>query len=304
MPRLFDAYIIVDWSASAKPKTGKDSIWVGICARDARLKFQFSSANPKTRLEARQFILDIARKLISRGDKVLIGFDFALGYPAGTADELGLDTDTKPAWQAMHEHLSAKVKEKEDNSNARFALAAGMNYAMTKGPHPFWGAPKRDAVSTLATKKGDFSSPDCLPEHREAERWVKANFKANPKSVWQLLGVGAVGSQALLGIPTVSFLRSHIEHAQIWPFETGLKALSSRDLKDTSCILAEVYPSTVTVTPNPGEILDLAQVRTLSEHLESLDSAGELAKVFGPPNSLNTRIIHKIEAEEGWILAK
>jgi hypothetical protein len=304
MPRLFDAYIIVDWSASAKPKTGKDSIWVGIRARDARLRFQFSSANPKTRLAARQFILEIAQKLIARGDKVLIGFDFALGYPAGTADALGLDTDAKPAWQAIHEHLSAKVKEKEDNSNARFALAAGMNYAMTKGPHPFWGAPKSNAVSTLATKKGDFSPSNSLPEHREAERWVKANFKANPKSVWQLLGVGAVGSQALLGIPTVSFLKNHIENAQIWPFETRFKALSPTDLEDTSCILAEVYPSTVPVTPNPGEILDEAQVRTLSEHLESLDSARELAKAFGPPNSLNTRTIHKIEAEEGWILAK
>ncbi|MEM8617613.1 MAG: hypothetical protein AAGF20_11855, partial [Pseudomonadota bacterium] len=26
MARLFEAYLIVDWSASAKPKTGKDSI--------------------------------------------------------------------------------------------------------------------------------------------------------------------------------------------------------------------------------------------------------------------------------------
>ena len=82
MNRLFDAYIIVDWSAAAKPVTGANSIWVGIRARDARLKFQFSSANPKTRLEARRFILEIAQKLIARGDRVLIGFDFALGYPS------------------------------------------------------------------------------------------------------------------------------------------------------------------------------------------------------------------------------
>ena len=60
MKRLFDAYIIVDWSAAAKPVTGANSIWVGIRARDARLKFQFNSANPKTRragggYELRQF---------------------------------------------------------------------------------------------------------------------------------------------------------------------------------------------------------------------------------------------------------
>ena len=303
MPRLFDAYIIVDWSASAKPKTGKDSIWVGIRARDARLKFQFSGVNPKTRLEARRFVLDMAQKLIARGDRVLIGFDFALGYPAGTADAMGLDTNGQAPWQAMHKHLSDKVKEKEDNSNARFALAAGMNYAMTKGAHPFWGTPKNNALSTLSMKKGDFRAPASLAEHREAERWIKANFKANPKSVWQLMGAGSVGSQALLGIPTVQYLRQEIEGAQIWPFETGLKTLDEDELADTTCVLAEIYPSVLDVQPKEGEILDQAQVRQLCEHLESLDSAGKLAARLGPPDSLDTGKIAQIEAEEGWILA-
>ncbi|MEL7232213.1 MAG: hypothetical protein AAGJ85_06855 [Pseudomonadota bacterium] len=303
MPRLFDAYIIVDWSASSKPKTGKDSIWVGIRARDARLKFQFTSVNPKTRLEARTFIRDMSHKLIARGDKVLIGFDFALGYPAGTAAAAGLDTGSQAPWAAMHRHLTSKVKEKDDNSNARFALAAGLNYAMTKGAHPFWGVPKTQAVSTLAMKKGDFSSEGSLGEHREAERWIKANFKANPKSVWQLMGAGSVGSQALLGIPTVQYLRIEIEGAQIWPFETGFKPLIEDDLEQTSCVLTEIYPSTLKVTPKEGEILDQAQVRTLSEHLESLDSAGKLGASFGPPDSLDTGKIAQIEQEEGWILA-
>ena len=75
-------------------------------------------------------------------------------------------------------------------------------------------------------------------------------------------------------------------------------------LENTSCVIAEVYPSTVPSTPKPGEILDQAQVRTLSEHFEMLDSAGKLAEVFSPPNSLSGREIHNIEAEEGWILAK
>ncbi|MEM1086419.1 MAG: hypothetical protein AAGH90_01720 [Pseudomonadota bacterium] len=303
MPRLFDAYIIVDWSASSKPKTGKDSIWVGIRARDARLKFQFTSVNPKTRLDARTFIRDMAKKLIARGDKVLIGFDFALGYPAGTAQAAGLTIDGQAPWAAMHAHLSSKVKEKDDNSNARFALAAGLNYALTKGPHPFWGVPKTQAVSTLAMKKGDFASARSLSEHREAERWVKANFKATPKSVWQLMGAGSVGSQALLGIPSVQYLKREIEGAQIWPFETGFRALDEEALDGVTCVLSEVYPSTLKVTPKSGETLDQAQVRTLAEHLETLDSAGKLGARFGPPNSLDTGKIDQIEREEGWILA-
>ena len=304
MARLFDAYIIVDWSAAAKPVTGANSIWVGILARDARLKFQFTSVNPKTRLEARKFIGDMAEKLIKRGDRVLIGFDFAFGYPVGTADAIGLTKSGKAPWQAMHDHLASKVKEREDNSNARFALAAGMNYAITKGPHPFWGTPKRDAVSTLATKKGDFSAKGSLPEHRRCEAWIKANFKANPKSVWQLLGAGAVGSQTLLGIATVQHLRARIEDSQIWPFETGFKPLSEDALKNVKCVLAEVYPSTLNPTQKPGEILDQAQVRTLSNHLQSLDQAGKLAAAFGPPDSLESEEIYQIETEEGWILAK
>ena len=300
MARLFDAYIIVDWSAAAKPVAGANSIWVGARARDARLSFKFTSANPRTRLEARGLIADLAEKLITRGDKVLIGFDFALGYPSGTAEAIGLDSKQSPPWRAMHEHLASKVKEREDNSNARFALAAGLNYAISKGPHPFWGAPKKDVVSTLSMRKGDFSSTGSLAEHRICEGWIKTNFKANPKSVWQLLGAGSVGSQAMLGIPTVSYLRDRIVRSAIWPFQTFTPEL----LENTDCVFAEIYPSTVPVTPKPGEILDELQVKTLSERLESLDSAGALAAAFSPPNSISDGEIHRITTEEGWILAK
>lgn len=304
MNRIFDAYIIVDWSAAAKPVTGANSIWVGIRARDARLKFQFSSANPKTRLEARRFILEIAQKLIARGDRVLIGFDFALGYPSGTAEAIGLDLESATPWQAMSAHLSSKVRERDDNSNARFALAAGMNYAISKGPHPFWGTPKKDQATTLSMKKGDFSAPGSLPEHRHSEAWIKSQFKASPKSVWQLLGAGAVGSQAMLGIPAVTFLREALPKSKVWPFETGFKMLTPDDLSDVSCVMAEIYPSTLEITPKSGEHLDEAQVRSLSEHLESLDFKGELADAFGPPETLSEAKICEITREEGWILAK
>ncbi|MEM7460141.1 MAG: hypothetical protein AAF331_11800 [Pseudomonadota bacterium] len=304
MQRSFDAFIIVDWSAAAKPVTGANSIWIGVRARDARFKFQFTSANPRTRLAARQLILDLAERLVTRGDKVLIGFDFALGYPAGTAAAAGLLQPGVAPWQAMHTHLSSKVKERDDNSNARFALAAGLNYAISKGPHPFWGTPKKDQASTLSMKKGDFRDVSSLPEHRRCEAWIRSHFTAVPKSVWQLLGAGAVGSQALLGIPTVQYLRDSLPGSQIWPFETGFKPLTPEALIDTRCVLAEVYPSTVPVTPNAGETLDEAQVRTLSKHLESLDSAGKLASAFGPPDTLSSSEIAEITCEEGWILAK
>ena len=126
MAALFDAYIMVDWSAASKPVTGANSIWIGILAKDARLKLQFRAVNIETRLKAREFLEDMVGKLTKRGDRVLLGFDFSLGYPAGTAEALGLKLDGKAPWQAMHEHLASKLKDKPDNSNARYAIAAGM----------------------------------------------------------------------------------------------------------------------------------------------------------------------------------
>ena len=109
MAALFDAYIMVDWSAAAKPALGANSIWIGILAKDARLKLQYRGVNIDTRLKARAFLEDMVAKLTKRGDKVLIGFDFSLGYPAGTAAALGLDTSRQPAWAAMQAPLATKL---------------------------------------------------------------------------------------------------------------------------------------------------------------------------------------------------
>jgi len=302
--RLFDAYIIVDWSAAAKPVTGANSIWIGARVRDAGLNFQFISANPRTRLDARKYIGELAEKLIECGDKILIGFDFALGYPSGTAAAIGLDTHNSLPWRAMYDCLASKVSEPDDNSNTRFALAAELNHAISKSSHPFWGAPRSKVVPTLSMKKGDFAAEGSLLEHRICERWIKANFKAHPKSVWQLLGAGSVGSQAMLGIPTVAYLRDRLANSKVWPFETGLLPLTPEMLENTNCVFAEVYPSTVSVAAFEDETLDEAQVRTLSKHLESLDSTGELASAFGPPDTLSDPEIREITCEEGWILAK
>ena len=199
MSRLFDAYIAVDWSAAAKPVTGANSIWIGILARDARLRFQYRGVNMETRLKARAFLQDMVEKLTGRGDKVLLGFDFSFGFPAGTAEALGVDAARQPAWAAMHSQLAGKVREREDNSNARFALAAGFNYRISKGPFPFWGAPARDQVSTLPGKRPDFGPKAPLPEFREVERHMRASRTGAPKSVWQLAYTGSVGSQTQIG---------------------------------------------------------------------------------------------------------
>ena len=267
------------------------------------MKFQYTSANPDTRLKAVQLITDLIGKLNKRGDRVLLGFDFSMGYPAGTAAALGLDTSDTPPWKAMQTLLSGKLRDKPDNSNARFAIAAGMNYKISKGPFPFWGAPKRDQVNTLSAKKGDFSSGK-LPEYRICELHLKNTIKANPKSVWQLAYAGSVGSQSLTGIPHIKTILETNSGARIWPFQTGLRELTEEVLSGVTVLIAEIYPSALKVTPEAGEILDEAQVRTAAMYYSKLDGDSRLGRVFAPAKSLDTGNIHKIEGEEGWILSK
>ena len=50
MPRLFSAYVIVDWSAASKPTTGADSVWIGVLKRDVRFRLAFEAFNPPTRI--------------------------------------------------------------------------------------------------------------------------------------------------------------------------------------------------------------------------------------------------------------
>ncbi len=301
MSRLFDAYLIVDWSASSVPKTGKDSIWIGVLQRGADGALSFRSSNPPTRQQAKAEIMQTAKDLLARGLRVFAGFDFAFGYPAGTAQALELDT--AQAWRAMWEMLARQFPADAENklARSRFEFAGELNARLNRGPHPFWGGPKSAASDHFALTKGDFSSG--LSETRLCENWVKQAFKANPKTVWQLAYSGAVGSQSMLGIPVVRAIREAAPESRIWPFETGLADFSQNTPTDAKMILAEVYPSTVKVAQNPGEILDQAQVRTLCFALESRDSMGKLGSAFSPPTGLSTCEIHRIEAEEGWILS-
>ena len=301
MSRLFDAYIMVDWSAASKPVTGKNSIWIGILAKDARLKFQYQSANIDTRLKARTFLEGIIAKLTGRGDRVLIGFDFSLGYPAGTASALGLDVSDQKPWQAMHAHLASKMKDKPDNSNPRYAIAAGMNYAISKGPYPFWGAPARDVVSTLSGTKPDFDGQP-LPEYRFVETHLRDAKLGQPKSVWQLAYTGSVGSQSLTGIPHVHALRQALPESRIWPFEFEDGEMTEETLEGVKIVFAEIYPSLVPLKAEKGEAPDAAKVRQIDHHYSDLDGKGVLGRRISTNNSLDEGKISQIQAEEGWIL--
>ena len=296
MARLFAAYIIVDWSAAAKPTTGADSIWIGVLKPNVRFRLAFESYNPPTRAEAEKQLTALLDDLRKRNERVLVGFDFPLGFPRGFAQALKLPGEAP--WRAAWDQLDKMVKDKPNNVNKRFGVASEINRRLTGGPFPFWGCTPKDTLTTLQPKKSRAHGPDDLPEYRHAEVLAKA---ASP--IWKLNYPGSVGGQAVLGIPVVRRLKAaRGDAARVWPFETGFKPLIEADLAGVEVVLAEVYPSLIKPQGAAGEVKDLMQVRTLAEHFARRDEAGTLAALFGPLKDTPADTVLDAEREEGWIL--
>jgi hypothetical protein len=295
--RLFNAYVMVDWSASATPKLGKDSVWIGVMKRDIRFRLTFEAFNPATRHAAEVQLREIMADLRRRGDRALIGFDFSLGFPAGTTAALKLKD---PSWKGLWAFLAANIVDKADNTNNRFAVAAKMNRLMTDEPRPFWGAPPKDVQRWLQPTKAEVGAGPPA-QLRRAELATQVLGKAGAKSVWQMTGAGAVGGQVLVGVPAVKRLADELgDKALVWPFETGWKALTPADVEGREAVIAEIYPALIPAKPEPGEVPDRAQVRAVAEHFAKLDEAGKLGALFAPPKGAEA--VDVVEGEEGWIL--
>ena len=296
MARLFNAYVIVDWSAASKRTTGSDSIWIGVLKRDVRFRLAFEHHNPATRKEAEALIGAILDDRSKHHERTLLGFDFALGFPRGLAAALKLDGEAP--WSAVWTQIDRMVKDKADNTNNRFGVASEINRRLTGGPFPFWGCPPRDTLTTLQPKKARPHGPADLPEFRHTELAAKG---ASP--VWKLAYSGSVGGHAILGIPAARRLaKARGDKLKVWPFETGWKALGEADLAGVEVVVAEVYPSIIQPAPVAGEIRDLIQVRALAEYFARRDESGKLGELFAPPKATAPAVMVDVQNEEGWIL--
>jgi len=294
--RLFSAYVIVDWSAAAKPSTGADSVWIGVMKRDVRFRLTYESHNPATRAEAERLLNALLDDFKKRSERALVGFDFPLGFPRGFAEALKLPGEHP--WRAVWDQLDKMVKDKADNTNNRFGVGSEINRRMTGGPFPFWGCPPKDTLTTLQPKRVREHGPGDLPEFRHADLAAKG-----ASSIWKLYYNGSVGGQAILGIPAVRRLKvARGEALKAWPFETGFKPLTDADLAGVDVVVAEVYPSLYKAQPAPGEVKDQAQVRVTAEHFARLDEAGKLGAAFGPSKTAPADLVLDAEREEGWIL--
>ncbi len=294
MARLFNAYVIVDWSAAAKAGAGADPIVIGVLKRDVRFRLGFESFAPSTRAEAEKRLIAILDDRKTRGERTFLGLDFPLGFPRGLAAALNLPGEP---WSAVWDQLDKMVKDKPDNTNNRFGVGAEINRRITGGPFPFWGCPPRDTLTTLQPKKAHEHGEGDLPEFRYTDLAVKG------ASIWKLYYAGAIGGHAILGIPMVRRLKkARGEAMTVWPFETGWKALTESDLRDVDLMAAEVSLGLQQTAPQAGESKELAQVRGLAERIAKLDEAGRLAPLLAAPKTASEAEIEAVTTEEGWIL--
>ena len=292
MARLFNAYVIVDWSTASKPGTGADMIRIGVLKRDVRFRLAYESFVLATRGEAEKKLAAILDDLKKRNERAFLGFNFPLGFPHGLAAALKLPGEP---WTALWDFLDKMVKDKADNTNNRFGVGAEINRRTTGGPFPFWGCPPRDTLTTLQPKRAHEHGEGDLPEFRHADLAVKG------ASIWKLYYAGAIGGHAILGIPLVRRLKK-ARAVKVWPFETGWKAIAAPDLEGAEALAAEVKIGLVPAQPLPGEAKEMAPVRALAERVAKLDEAGKLGAAFAAPKGAPETEVAAVEHEEGWIL--
>ena len=273
--KLFDGYMAVDWSANGEPKQGKDSIWIAIRGFGGAEEPE----NPATRRTAVERIASLLETATAANRRLLVGFDFPFGYPAGTA----LMLTGRDGWKAVWSRIAEVIEDDPRNANNRFDAAAVLNAAFD-GEGPFWGNGLAREIPSLPRKKPQSGWGVNLPANlRHAESEVKG-----AQEVWKLNGAGSVGGQALTGIAALEWLR-HRASAKVWPFETLGEGRSH--------VLAEIYPSLI--EPNPGSaVKDARQVATVAAALQKLDELEELKRHLRAPSKMPATV----RKEEGLIL--
>ncbi|OZB20075.1 MAG: hypothetical protein B7X55_01530 [Rhodobacterales bacterium 34-62-10] len=255
MPQ-FDSYMVVDWSANGTPKTGRDSIWIAHLRPGQAVALD----NPPTRRAAMDRITLTLEEEARKGRRVLAGFDFAFGYPAGLARAMAPDADWRTVWAHLHDHLT----DTPDNANNRFDLAASLN-ALFPGDGPFWANGLARDIPGLPRRKPQ-GWGDSLPDNRR----LADTLAPGAQEVWKLSGAGAVGGQSLTGQAALEGLRRRVPLA-VWPFEDHAKAAT---------VLAEVFPSLIPLNPALHPVRDAAQVIGLAQALARWDATDRLSAML------------------------
>ena len=248
----------------------------------------------RTRRAAVARLEDLLAFELAARRRVLVGFDFPFGYPAGVARQL----TGHPSAFAVWDWLVARIEDDADNGNNRYAVAGEINRRFP-GVGPCWGRPATWGHPDVPTRARDRT---CRAAHPPERRLSDAHAKG-AKTVWQLAYAGSVGSQLLVGLPALDRLRRAPRlrgRVAVWPLEGGLR------VPDAPIVCAELYPSLLrdAVAERRGarEILDAAQVRVNAAAFSRLDARNGLAELFAGSPALTPDQRRIVETEEAWVL--
>jgi molybdopterin molybdotransferase len=272
----FDNILIVDWSGGndrgKSPK--KDAIWSTLIERGTAQ----APIYHRNRQVVETYLTALFTQKTAANQTLLAGFDFPFGYPGTFAAQITGSQNPLALWDHYAAHLTDTPVE-----NNRFALANQLNQHFP-GTGPFWFNATRQTLPDLPHKGTDRASHG-LPEKRLSETMAKGAF-----TCWQLGGAGAVGSQAITGMASLSRLRAAFPtQIAVWPFEPLTKPIT----------LVEVWPSLyaaeVREGQQAGEIKDAAQTRITAQIIAAAQSNGTLAAQLAAPPE-------RAQKTEGWIL--
>jgi hypothetical protein len=202
----FDAFVAIDWSGAARGYTG---IAVAVCrgGRSAP-KLIAPSGVRWTRLEIAEWL----KRQLDGEQRLLIGFDFAFGFPYENCGYLGGQAHGINDIFALWELIEAKSAEDPDFGCLRFI--DDPTYASL-----FWTAGPR---------------PDHWVERKRRTEYVCAeSTRTRPDTLYKLLHSKQVGKASITGMRVLHHVRScKGDRVSIWPFE-----------RKRSSLIVEIYPT-------------------------------------------------------------
>ena len=275
---MFDTFAVMDWSARAGPSPARpsaDAIWLGVAR-------QGSPSEPlyfRTRQAAETHISSLIEEETAAGRRLLLTFDFPFGYPKGFTRALTGSDDPFDVWDWIAERIDDK--QETERSNNRFEVAEKMNRQFSDAG-PFWGKPNPNDWPDLP-----FNTQEISYDRFEFEEKRHCDLAAGAtSSCFQLFFNPTVGSQVLMGLPTLNRLRDRPGVA-VWPFQRH---------QDASVVLAEIWPGLIeaVVQEDAGDaIRDAIQVTRLALALSRLNPVQLERMLSDLPDEAR---------EEAWIL--
>jgi len=234
MVPTFDAFVAIDWSGAAGSYAG---IAVAMC-RAGRAAPRL--VRPRSIRWTRQAIANWVTSQVGAGQRLLIGFDFAFGFPF--EPEVG--------------YLGGQAQE-IDEINALWSLMETKSCG-----EPDFGCNRvvADPDYTLLFWKSGLKPEHWVERKRLTERACAEATGTRPDTLYKMLGSKQVGKASITGMRVLRHIRSRSADAvAIWPFETV-----------RASAIVEIYPTMFRKRATGS----LAKVRSRSDLNSALRNLG------------------------------